>query len=114
MLKKTLIFVCFFTVLTTNLYALIPWSGLSNTTPFNTGKKYFMYSGFCFDAVLKTAIFSFNLLTPVIAETEFDAICLDRIMIPKGTKIIGYASICKTDDRVQVFSIPLYFLMAQN
>lgn len=65
-------------------------------------KKYFLHTGFTFDAVLKTAIFSYNTNTPVIAETEFDTSFLDNVMIPKGTKLIGTSAIEKTDNRVNV------------
>jgi len=61
-----------------------------------------MPTGFTFDAVLRTAIFSFNTNTPVIAEAEFDITYLGKVMIPKGTRLIGTSAIEKTDDRVNV------------
>jgi len=64
--------------------------------------KRFLHTGFTFDAVLRTAIFSYNTNTPVIAETEFDVSFLGKMMIPKGTKLIGTSAIEKTDDRVNV------------
>ncbi len=64
--------------------------------------KRFLHTGFTFDAVLRTAIFSYNTNTPVIAETEFDVSFLGKAMIPKGTKLIGTSAIEKTDDRVNV------------
>jgi type IV secretory pathway VirB10-like protein len=67
-----------------------------------------------FDAVLQTAIFSYNLESPVIAETEFDIIYLDKVMIPKGTKIIGYASVLKSADRVNVFFHTMVFPNGQE
>ena len=77
-----------------------PWSG--PTLHRTTDKKYFMPTGFTFDAVLRTAIFSFNTNTPVIAEAEFDITYLGKVMIPKGTRLIGTSAIEKTDDRVNV------------
>jgi type IV secretory pathway VirB10-like protein len=71
------------------------------SAPQNPSKR-FLHTGFTFDAVLRTAIFSYNTNTPVIAETEFDVSFLGRSMIPKGTKLIGTSAIEKTDDRVNV------------
>ena len=67
-----------------------------------SSQKRFLHTGFTFDAVLRTAIFSYNTNTPVIAETEFDVSFLGKTMIPKGTKLIGTSAIEKTDDRVNV------------
>lgn len=64
--------------------------------------RYFMHTGFTFDAVLKTAIFSFNTISPVIAQTENDILFLGNVIIPKNTLIIGTANIEKTIDRVNV------------
>ena len=76
------------------------WNG--PTKKHKTENLYFLTTGFSFDAVLRTAIFSFNTITPVIAETEFDILYLGKIMIPKGTRIIGISNIEKTVDRVNV------------
>ncbi|MFA5858187.1 MAG: TrbI/VirB10 family protein [Elusimicrobiota bacterium] len=78
-----------------------PWTGMTNTV--QTKMKYFMHTGYMFDAVLQTAIFSYNIESPVIAEIEYDVIYLDKIILPKHSKIIGYASILKSDDRVNIF-----------
>ncbi|MDR2192563.1 MAG: TrbI/VirB10 family protein [Endomicrobium sp.] len=64
--------------------------------------NYFLHTGFSFEAVLKTAIFSFNTITPVIAETEYDVLFNGKIMIPRGTKLIGACSIEKSVDRVNI------------
>lgn len=90
-----------------NAYSIVPWSGLTEKP--ETKKKYFMHTGFMFDAVLETAIFSFNLATPVIAETEYDIVFLDKVIIPKKSKIIGYADVIKTIDRVNVFFHTIVF-----
>jgi len=76
------------------------WSG--PTKKANTGFQYFMHTGFTFDAVLKTGIFSFNLATPVIAEIESDVSYLGKVVVPKGSKIIGTSSVVKSADRVNV------------
>jgi len=76
------------------------WNGPTDHRP--TTKKYYMPTGFTFDGVLRTAIFSFNTNTPVIVETEFDVTYLGKVMIPKGSRLIGTSAIEKTDDRVNV------------
>jgi type IV secretory pathway VirB10-like protein len=92
--------------------AVQPWTGVTN--PPKTDCKYFLHTGFMFGATLQTAIFSYNLESPVIAETEYDVIYLDRVMVPKGTKIIGYASVMKTDDRVNVLFHTMVFPNGQE
>jgi type IV secretory pathway VirB10-like protein len=76
------------------------WSGPTDRRA--SPKKYFLHTGFTFDAVLRTAIFSYNTATPVIAVTEFDVSFLGKTMLPKGTKLIGTSAIEKTDNRVNV------------
>ena len=93
-------------------YCVEPWTGLTN--PPEQKGKYFLHTGFIFDAVLVTSIFSYNLESPVIAETEYDIIYLDKVMIPKGTKLIGYASVLKSDDRVNVFFHTMVFPNGQE
>jgi len=107
-----LVLTLFITLFANLCFALEPWTGLTNPPPQKG--KYFLHTGFMFDAVLQTAIFSYNLESPVIAETEFDIIYLDKVMIPKGTKIIGYASILKSADRVNVFFHTMVFPNGQE
>jgi len=76
------------------------WDGPTNKS--KTEMKYFLHTGFTFDAVLRTAIFSFNTISPVIAQTEYDITFLGKIMVPKGTKLIGSCNIEKSVDRVNV------------
>ncbi|MCX7716441.1 MAG: TrbI/VirB10 family protein, partial [Endomicrobia bacterium] len=95
-----------------SLLAVELWTGLTN--PPQQKGKYFLHTGFMFDAVLQTAIFSYNLESPVIAETEFDIIYLDKVMIPKGTKLIGYTSVLKSADRVNVFFHTMVFPNGQE
>ncbi|MDI6640713.1 MAG: TrbI/VirB10 family protein [Elusimicrobiota bacterium] len=90
-----------------SLQGIVPWTGLTHSPETKT--KYFMHTGYIFDAVLRTAIFSYNLESPVIAETEYDIIYLDRVMIPKDSKIIGYASVLKSGNRVNVFFHTIVF-----
>lgn len=68
--------------------------------PVKTGK--FLHTGFIFDCVLITAIFSFNTISPVIARTEYDITFNGRTVLPRNTKIIGTAQVIKTIDRVNV------------
>ncbi|MFH1367866.1 MAG: TrbI/VirB10 family protein [Elusimicrobiota bacterium] len=88
-------------------HALQAWPGL--TSQKKSEFKNFLHTGFTFDAVIKTAIFSFNIETPVIALVEYDITFNDKIVLPKGTKLIGAASIIKSDDRVNViFQIAVF------
>lgn len=85
----------------------LPASGFSQAWPGPTvhhksDKQYVLHTGFTFDAVLRTAIFSYNTNTPVIVETEYDISFLGKVMIPKGTKLIGTSAVEKTDNRVNV------------
>ncbi|MFH1414911.1 MAG: TrbI/VirB10 family protein [Elusimicrobiota bacterium] len=68
--------------------------------PAGTGK--FLHTGFNFDCVLITAIFSFNTISPVIAKTEYDISFNGKTVLPRNTKIIGTAQVVKTIDRVNV------------
>lgn len=90
----------FQSALSMNIHAQQSWSG--PTKKQTSEMKYFLHTGFTFDSVLRTSIFSFNIITPVIAETESDVMFLGKVMLPKGTKIIGSASITKSADRVNV------------
>jgi len=107
MVKNKIFFTLIFLILFSALYAIEPWTGLTNKPEKKT--KYFMHTGYIFDAVLRTAIFSYNLESPVIAETEYDIIYLEKVIIPKGSKIIGYASVLKSGDRVNVFFHTIVF-----
>ena len=104
-MKRYLFIPLLFIALSTS--AQEPFTG--PTHKVQSQNKYFMHTGFTFDAVLKTAIFSFNTITPVIAETEYPITFLDRVIIPKGTKIIGECSTVKTIDRVNISFHTLVF-----
>lgn len=80
--------------------AIEPFPGL--TQKRKSEFKNFMHTGFTFDAVLKTAIFSFNIETPVIALIEYDVVFGDKVVLPSGTKLIGATSIIKSINRVNV------------
>ncbi len=62
----------------------------------------YIHPGFTFDAALVTSILSFNAITPVIADVEYDILLLGKVVFPKGTKIIGTSNLVKTLDRVNV------------
>ena len=53
---------------------------------------------------IQNAIFSFNLITPVIAIVDEPVLCPSngKIVMPRKTKLIGTASILKSDDRVNI------------
>lgn len=80
----------------------------------NVNANYFLHTGFIFDAVLKTAIFSFNSVTPVVAETEYDIRFLDKVMIPRGTKFIGQCNVEKSIDRVNLIFTTMVFPNGQE
>jgi len=83
-------------------YAAGSWSGLTDTSCYHTRNKYLLPTGYSFEAVIKTAVYSFNMEPPCVAEIEFDQVYLDKIMIPRGSKIIGYASLYHTSNRVNL------------
>jgi len=93
--------------LSATAYSVEPWTGLTRKPEYRT--KYFLHTGFTFDAVMRTGIFSYNLASPVICEIEYDIVYLDRVMIPKKSKLIGYASVLKSMDRVNVYFNTLVF-----
>lgn len=107
MLRILFLSITILVFITNSVYSAEKWTGV--TKPVKTDMKYFLHTGFKFDAVLKTAIFSFNTITPVIAETEYDTVFLDKVVIPKGTKIIGQCSIVKTINRVNVIFNTIVF-----
>lgn len=53
---------------------------------------------------IQNAIFSFNLVAPVVAIVDEPVLCPSngKILLPKKTKLIGIASILKSDDRVNI------------
>lgn len=112
MTRKTVLLLTVLMLFSISGHALETFTGLTN--PPKSDKKYFMHTGYNFDGVLKTAIFSYNLATPVIAEVEYDIIYLNKVIIPKNTLVIGYASVYKTDDRVNVFFHTLVFPNGQE
>lgn len=83
------------------------WAG-DETPPvlkaFPSKEMWFLPAGTILKATTKNAIFSFNLETPVVAELDEPAICpkTNAVVLPQGTKLIGTASILKSDDRVNV------------
>jgi type IV secretory pathway VirB10-like protein len=70
------------------------------TKPQLVKGNFFLHTGFVFDAVLDTAIFSFNSIVPAVASVEYDVRFLDKVMIPKGTKLIAICSASKGINRV--------------
>ena len=62
----------------------------------------FIPTGFVFEAVLDTAIFSINLVTPVIAVLDEDIKYLSQVIFPRGARLIGDVSVVHSLDRVQI------------
>mgnify|MGYP001597934411 CR=1 FL=1 len=98
--KIGLCIMLFFLLAFTIIYSVEPWPGITKhkKSEFNN----FLHTGFAFDAVITNAIFSLNIETPIIALIEYDIVFNDKIVLPKGTKIIGASSIIKSDNRVNV------------
>ena len=99
-MKKIMLYVLTTTCLLLPAHCLHAWDG--PTKKKMSEDKYFLHTGFTFDAVLRTAIFSFNTITPVVAQTEYDITFLGKVMIPRNTKIIGSCSVEKSVDRVNI------------
>jgi type IV secretory pathway VirB10-like protein len=62
----------------------------------------FLPTGFTFPALLPDAIYSYNTAAPVIALLEDDVKFRRRIVLPRGTKLVGNASTLHTLDRVNL------------
>jgi len=85
----------------------LPWKGMANPLP----KKgnYTFPSGFTFDAILEGAIFSYNLLTPAVALLDEDAVYLNEVIIPKGSRFIGVVQVAHSLDRINIdFSVCVF------
>jgi len=102
MFKKLIFYIVLMSAFSSFSYAAQPWSGLSDTRSYHIGKKYFLPTGYYFEVVLKTTVYSFNMEPPCIAEVEFDQVYLDKTMIPRGSKIVGYASLYHSNNRVNL------------
>jgi type IV secretory pathway VirB10-like protein len=59
-------------------------------------------SGTRIPALLSNRIFSFNVAAPVVALIDRDFKWKDNVVIPKGSKFLGEASIVKSIDRINV------------
>lgn len=71
---------------------------------FPSKETWFLPTGTVLKASTKNAIFSFNLEVPVVAEIDEPAICpkSGSVVLPAKTRLIGTASVLKSDDRVNV------------
>lgn len=99
-MKKIILLLFLLAITAAPAAAIEPFPGL--TQKRKSEFKNFMHTGYTFDAVLKTAIFSFNIETPVIALIEYDVVFGDKVVLPSGTKLIGATSIIKSINRVNV------------
>ena len=83
------------------------WKGVKDPLP----KKgnYFLPTGYTFDAVLETAIFSYNLVTPTIAFVDRHVIYQKEVVIPKGSRFIGTVHVLHSLDRVNIYFHTLVF-----
>jgi hypothetical protein len=62
----------------------------------------FLPTGFIFPALLPDAIYSYNTLAPTVAVVEDDIKFLGRVVIPKGSHLIGETTTLHTFDRVNI------------
>ena len=62
----------------------------------------FLPTGLSFPALLPNAVYSFNMIAPAIAEIEDDVKFRGRVVLPRGTRLIGSASTLHTLDRVNI------------
>lgn len=71
---------------------------------FPSKETWFLPTGTILKATTQNAIFSFNLEVPVIATLDEAAVSpkTNAVVFPAGTRLIGVASVLKTDDRVNV------------
>jgi len=110
-MKKILfIFLCFIEIANaSNLKLIVPplndttvksWEGVK--TPLEKQGNYSLPTGFTFDAILETAIFSYNVATPVISYADNDIVYLGQVVIPKETKFIGNVQVLHSLNRVNV------------
>jgi hypothetical protein len=83
-------------------YCETTWEGPTKKATEKSLNNYFLHTGYCIDVVLVNSIFSFNVLSPVIAETDSPQYFLEKVMLPAHTKFIGTAQIQKSMNRVNV------------
>lgn len=71
---------------------------------FPSKESWFLPSGTILKGTTQNSIFSFNLECPVVVVLDEPALCpkTNAVVLPQGTKLIGTASILKSDDRVNV------------
>lgn len=71
---------------------------------FPSKETWFLPSGTVLKGTTQNSIFSFNLECPVVVVLDEPALCpkTNSVVLPQGTKLIGTASILKSDDRVNV------------
>jgi len=77
----------------------------SNAAPKTNPKdwaKLGISSGTKIPALLRDRVFSFNVAAPVTASVEKDFLIKDKIVIPKGSRFLGEASVVKSVDRINV------------
>ena len=62
----------------------------------------FLPTGFSFAAILPDAIYSYATAAPVMATIETDVKFRDKVVLPRGTHLVGNASAMHTVDRVNI------------
>jgi type IV secretory pathway VirB10-like protein len=62
----------------------------------------FLPTGWTFNALLPQAVYSYDLSVPVLAVLEDDVKFLDRLVLPRKTRLVGTASTTHSFDRVNI------------
>lgn len=76
------------------------WLGVTKKEPAKT--RYFLPTGFTFPARLENAVYSYNVESPAIAVVERNIEYLDRVVIPRNTRVIGTVSVQQDHDRILI------------
>jgi len=88
------------------------WKGVAEPLPKRG--NYFLPTGFTFDAVLETAIFSYNLITPALSFMDRHILFGKEVVIPKGSKLVGNVRVLHSLDRVHIDFHTLVFPNGQE
>lgn len=83
------------------------WRGVAKKTQ-KVG-RYFLPTGFTFPVRLENAVYSYNVESPAIAVIDEDVQYLDRIVIPRKTRVIGAVAVEQDHDRILVTFRTLVF-----
>lgn len=71
---------------------------------FTPKENVFLPSGTILRGTIMGAIFSYNVMVPILIALDEAAICPKNnyVVFPKGTQFLGWASVLKSDDRINI------------